>query len=169
MIAVSSQGQSVVAGSQTGSGSAKLTHDLLAKLVEKVESGLSISGCCKGVGITMETFYQWLKDVPVFRRAIDGAEERFESKLLGHLIAHSKRDRHVTQWLLERRLRESYGESQVSTVNHNHVHAVLPGEFLQSIVAARSTTDTKLLPASSETAGVIEAEVIPSETVDNVS
>jgi hypothetical protein len=166
MLAVSSQGQSVVTSSTRPS---KLTVDVLNQLLADIEYGLSITGCCKGVGITEDTFMSWYRTVPRFALAVDAAENRLEKTLLGYLKAHAKDDRLAASWLLERRLRRSYGESQVSTVNHNHVHAVLPEAFLQSIVAARSATDTKLLPIPSETAGVIEAEVIPSETVDNVS
>lgn len=117
----------------------KLTPDLLARLVALVESGVSITGCCKAAGIGRETFVDWYRLDRAFRQAVDGAEGRLEEKWVAILTRNGRRDSKVIQWLMARRLRQDYSEA--TSVQHNHLHATLPADAVPRLVEARGKND----------------------------
>ena len=86
-------------------------------LVEALCHGLSVSAACGIVGIERTTFYNWKKEHPEFREAIDGARPILESNMLARITQASHDDWRAAAWILERRYPEDFSLKRTHDVN----------------------------------------------------
>jgi transposase-like protein len=77
-------------------------------IVDALASGLTIVAACGIVGISQQTYYNWLDKYPEFREAVDGARPVFESEMQRVIKEQAPKDWRAAAWLLERRYPESY-------------------------------------------------------------
>jgi hypothetical protein len=135
----------------------KLTPELTDLFCEKLEKGMSYTLCCHAVGITFETFSQWMKkgeaDDPeemfsVFSERVRRAESICAEMCLERINEKARNGgTFYDTWLLERRYPQDYGSRQhISTDQKidakNENINVEPTEEARSKILGRLFTDS---------------------------
>jgi len=153
-------------------GMSKKTPEVLAKLEEMLSTGLSITASCRIAGITEDTLARWRKDDHNVADLVNRAIGLAEAKLYGFAVGAATKDGRVAVQLLERRFPKDWSPQSSSTVNHNHLHGVLPAQFLQSLITQQSTADVIDVEAIENIAPMLpepSGNAIPPESVQPVS
>jgi hypothetical protein len=98
----------------------KKTPTLVATLLRLISDGGPYDLCCKAVGITRETFYDWRRDDPAFAARVEQAAAKGSLDRLKKIEQHGQNDWHAFGWMLERRHPEYFAKAETQlTVNQS--------------------------------------------------
>lgn len=86
----------------------KFTKENVDAIVDALCTGLPIKTTCGLVGIDETTFYEWKKNNPGFKEAIEATRAVYESNLIDLIRSNAPNDWRAAAWLLERRHPESW-------------------------------------------------------------
>ena len=90
----------------------KKTPTLVATLLRLISDGGPYDLCCKAVGITRETFYDWRRDDPAFAARVEQAAAKGSLGRLKKIEQHGQNDWHAFGWMLERRHPEFFARAE---------------------------------------------------------
>lgn len=125
------------------------TPELLTKLKRILSSGVLVVQACAAVDISDTTLDNWRAADPALDDAVKRSLMKWESRLVGYMIKHAKRQPRAAEWLLERATaldrKHVYAEAATAnTVQHSHLVGVLPGELLEKFIGARARVDAPM-------------------------
>jgi len=86
----------------------KFTKENVDAIVDALCSGLPIKTSCGLIGIDESTFYNWKKNNPGFKEAVEATRAVYESNLIDLIRSNAPSDWRAAAWLLERRHPESW-------------------------------------------------------------
>lgn len=98
----------------------KLTEEKKAEFLKKLESGISIAGAARTVGVSHSTVYNLINKDKEFKKLVDEAREAGSDRMEDTLLNIGVRDRNVTSliFLLKGRRPEIYREKyQADIIN----------------------------------------------------
>jgi transposase len=96
-----------------------LNEEYIRKAQELAAQGLSDRAICTALGISPETFYEWIRKGEAgrqpyvdFARAVKKGLQQFESVCVNGILEAAKKNWTAYAWLLERRLPEVWGKRE---------------------------------------------------------
>lgn len=125
----------------------------LARLIEAIRFGMSLSGACGLCRISQGQLRQAAEACPELAELLAEAEGQAEMRLLGLAMKAAEEDGNGAVKLLERRFTQ-WGKE--GTVRHEHTHRANP-ELVAALVAGRAQADRQLAAP----AKVIDIEAKP--------
>jgi hypothetical protein len=88
----------------------KYRPDIIEKIVEQLQIGMSREDTIVLVGINRDTFYDWLKNKPDFSDKVLKAEMVCKQRSIVRIQQHGRRDWRAAAWWLSRKYKGEYEE-----------------------------------------------------------
>ena len=85
----------------------KKTKEMIEKISQELEMGLSREDCCVKFGIVKSTFYAWMKKSD-FSNVVSKAEQRCKDRNIKIIQKAALKSWQAAAWWLERKHREEY-------------------------------------------------------------
>lgn len=95
----------------------KFREDVLKKLFQNIQAGMTREDSCILAGIARDTFYTWLKEQPDFADKILKAETECKQRNVVRVQNHAKRDWRAAAWWLERKHKQEF--ASLSKLEHS--------------------------------------------------
>ena len=94
----------------------KYNHEIVKKLIGYIEAGSNVATACRAVGISRETFYDWLKDKTksdISDTIIQKAKAKAEIKYVSIVQNAANRNWRAAAWFLERKYPKRWGRKKI--------------------------------------------------------
>lgn len=144
-------------------------RNFVPKLVAAFQADLTVQEACDYAGLPKRTFYNWLKEDPVFaeemRKAKEFPKTAAKNKVMSIINKGSDRDAGpMARWLLEKRAPEIYGQSLAIPIGQQNNFFILKNEQLSELTKRSDiiNSDPSELLEALETAPAVD--VRPEET-----
>jgi hypothetical protein len=119
----------------------KWNDERRAKIVALIAKGVTRKGAARAAGISEGKLYEEMKRNAEFREAIHGADAKSEEVLVDFALEGAKKDGRVALMMLERRHKEWAKAQSINTLQHQHMHAMLPTEMIARLAQMRRNLD----------------------------
>lgn len=86
--------------------------DIITKIAEQIEAGLSIGDAARACGVGRTTIYRWIASDEDVEHEIEVAVTKAQFKLLRTIQAASDNDWRAAAWLLARRWPDEFGNKR---------------------------------------------------------
>ena len=88
----------------------KYSPEIVKKICDLLKMGNYIHTACDCVGISKDTFYDWIKNKPDFSDAIKEAEAKLIARNVQLIATHALKNWQAAAWMLERKFPEEWGK-----------------------------------------------------------
>jgi hypothetical protein len=127
----------------------KPTEAVLARVCERIESGLPIDSALVLEGMSRQNAPLWLKRYPQAQEAFDISESKWESAMLAKVAAHGFKDHKALTWILERRAAQRWAplaKTELTGKNGGALQVTTLSKVLLATVASASDNLIRVKP-----------------------
>jgi hypothetical protein len=105
----------------------KYRPDIIEKIVEQLQIGMSREDTIILAGINRDTFYDWLKNKADFSDKVLKAEMICKQRSIVRIQQHGRRDWRAAAWLLSRRYKDEFGDQTTHKIAGHDGGPLTPG------------------------------------------